>query len=354
MNKTHLYDITKPFEENIANGPFWDGEVPKLPKIEAKFKLFGKNIISPLGVAACPLTVNSKFINFLSNFGYGFFTYKSVRTAEWKGNTFPHWKYVDANKELTADELQQELKAQFESFGNKKPSMVNSFGIQSQKPELWIEDVNFTRSELPANQLLILSLMFTAIEGRTFVEDAKLVAQYGNKTTADAFEINLAHPNTKGALIYEDVELSTEVCKTVKEQLGNRSLIAKIGYYRDPNLLKQFMEQTKGIIDGISSTNTYSMKVVDRNGSEAFPGRTTAGVSGAAVKKLSLEQAKNIMKYKKELKLKNFTVIGIGGVIVPQDVDAYLSLGVDAVQSAVGAWENPKLGLEYLEEKQIL
>ena len=348
---TKLYDITKSFEENAANGPFWESEIPKPPIVTHKHKLFGKYIISPLGVAACPLTVNSKFISLLSNFGYGFFTYKSVRTVEWRGNVFPHWKYVDVKEELDVDSLTQELKAQFESFGNEKFTMVNSFGVQSQTPEVWIEDVNLTCAQLPKNQLLILSLMFTAIEGRTFVEDAKLVAEYGNRTTADAFEINLAHPNTKEALIYEDIELSTEVCKVVKEQLNDRPLVAKIGYYRDPNLLKKFMGQTRGIIDGISSTNTYSMKVVDESGGEAFPGRPTAGVSGAAVKKLSQAQAKRIIEYKKELRLNNFTVIGIGGVIVSKDVDEYLNLGVDAVESAVGVWENPYLGIEYLKQK---
>src|SRR3989344_7033471 len=113
---TKLYDITKSFEENAANGPFWESEIPKPPIVTHKYKLFGKYIISPLGVAACPLTVNSKFISLLSNFGYGFFTYKSVRTVEWRGNVFPHWKYVDVKEELTVDSLTQELKAQFESF----------------------------------------------------------------------------------------------------------------------------------------------------------------------------------------------------------------------------------------------
>lgn len=350
----HLYDITKSFEENAERGPFWEGATPKLPSLVPQFELFGKKIISPFGVSACPLTVNSKFISLLSNLGYGFFTYKSVRTVEWHGNIFPHWKYVDQNKTLTVDDLNKTLNAQFETFNNDKPTMANSFGVMSPVPTKWIEDVNKTRKVISANQLLILSLIFTAVEGRTFVEDAKLVAMHGNKTTADAFEINLAHPNTTGSLIYEDIPLSTQVCKVVKEQIGSRPLIAKVSYYRDPNLLKMFLEQTRGIIAGISSTNTYGMKIVDGKNNEAFPGRLTAGVSGHAIKGLSQEQAKRIVAYKKELKLDHLTVMGIGGVVVPKDIDEYLDLGVDAVEAAVGVYENPYLGIDFLKSKKLL
>ena len=55
------------------------------------------------------------------------------------------------------------------------------------------------------------------------------------------------------------------------------------------------------------------------------------------------------MTFKRELDLKNFTVIGIGGITKPAHFDNYLKIGVNAVQTAAGALSYP-----YLDSKKIV
>ena len=105
------------------------------------------------------------------------------------------------------------------------------------------------------------------------------------------------------------------------------------------------------VLSGISSTNTYGVQVVDQNGGEFFPGRPTAGLSGAAILNLSMEQARKLVELRENLGMKDedFVIIGIGGVTEVSDVEQYLNLGVDAVQSAVGMYENPALARDWFE-----
>ncbi|MEO8581809.1 MAG: hypothetical protein ABI425_04540 [Patescibacteria group bacterium] len=347
---TQLYDLTKTFEENIAYGPFWEGKLPKVPTSKHKKKFLGFSLNSPFGVAACPLTVNSRFISLMSKLGYDLLTYKSVRSVEWHGNPFPHWQHVNLKDQLTSFASNDAVVAGFNSFENTEPSMANSFGIQSIKPEYWQEDVDVTLSKLSTGQLLILSLMCTPKEGEKLVVDAKRLAKLANETKAKMFEINLACPNTDGGqgLIYDDIKHSLKLCTIMKKELGNKPLLVKVGYYQDQSAVKKFLEESKGIIAGISSTNTYTRKIVTDSGKPGFDAaRPMAGVSGAAVRNLSMEQAEYIVKCKQELQLKNFVVVGIGGVTKPKHIDQYLDLGVDAVQTAVGAFANPMLAVEY-------
>lgn len=346
-----IYDIAKTFEENATFGPFWNEKLPSLSERQPKYSLLGQPLSSLFGVSACPLTFNARSIHLLSQLGYDILTYKSVRSVEWHGNVFPQWLYVDFNKQLDAKNQSETVKADFTSFGNDDTTMVNSFGIHSIKPEYWQADFELAQQKIGAGQVLILSLMFTPQQGQTLVDDGRKVAQFAAQTSAKIFEANFACPNTDGGLglIYEDVDLSIKICIEMKKVLGDRPLLVKVGYYKNFDDLKKFMEMTKGVISGISGINTYSMKIVGKDDQQIFPGRPTAGISGAGVRNFGMEQAKKIVEFKKELHLNNFVVIGIGGVTKPEHISTYLDLGADAVQTAVGAWADPYLASKYLK-----
>lgn len=344
-----LYDITQSFEYNVTYGPFWDEEIPQIPTSKNKTHFLGFELNSPFGVSACPMTHGSRNVSLMSKLGYDLITYRSVRSVEWHGQkALPHWRYVDINKQLNVEDLSESILGSEEPFPGQEVSTVNSFGIQSLKPEYWQADFNRANQSLHEGQLLILSIMFTPEDGKDVVDDAKVVAKYANETSAKVFEINLAHPNSgMKSLVYEDIETSVAICKSVRESIGDKPLIAKIGYYRQPEMLKEFLQKTQGLIQGISSTNTYAMTIVDAQGTEVFPGRPKAGVSGAAIRTLSMEQAKSIVTFKNELGLKELVVIGIGGVTKSEHIDQYLALGVDAVQSAAGVFADPLLAYKY-------
>ena len=126
-----LYDITKSFEENIAYGPVWNGKLPHLPDTKT---FLGQRVNSLFGIAACPLTINARFVGLVGKLGFDILTYKSVRSVEWHGNPYPHWFYVDAPAKTNVEAVKS-FTASAVAFPKQEVSMANSFGIQSTKPE---------------------------------------------------------------------------------------------------------------------------------------------------------------------------------------------------------------------------
>jgi dihydroorotate dehydrogenase len=342
-----LYDLQQTFEENATYGPFWSGPLPALKKIKPPAKFLGKALTTPFGVAACPLTVNARTIALMSSLGYDLLTYKSVRSVEWRGNPFPHWTPVEVEGKVGTPAASA---AAIEAVVSPADAtMANSFGIHSVAPEHWQPDVDLAVENLGSGQQLILSLMITPNVFDSLEKDVRRLAQLASETKAEIFELNLACPNTEGqqGLIYQDVALSVKLLAAVKKELGNKPLLAKIGPTADAAQLREFMRATRSSIHGLTTMNTVSMPVKKQDGPEFFPGRPSAGVSGAAIRELAMTQAGHAVAIREELGLKNYVVIGVGGVTEPEHISQYLKLGVDAVQTAVGAWSNPLLASQY-------
>lgn len=348
-SQIYFYDPEKTVQEHIEQGPFIQNIKFKEIDNQNTFAFLGKQVNSLFGVPACILALNSKWIEVLSKLEFDIITYKTVRSREWQPNDYPNWLYVDAPTQLSVKDLLKSLIGSLKPFPNQNVSTANSFGVPSFQPEVWQEDFEKAKRILKSGQLLILSIMTSPVEGKTQIEDAKQLGQLAAETSAEAFEINFACPNTgKEGLIYEDVDLSVAICRELKESIGNRPILAKIGYYKRPSDLKRFMEESKEYIHGISSTNTIGMKIIDKKGNPAFgEKRPTAGVSGATIRDLSVEQIKNILKFKEDLNLPEFTVVGMGGVTKAEDIQNYLDVGVNAVQAAAAIWNNPYLAYEY-------
>lgn len=351
MVKTYFYDPSKSVEYHIEHGPLIEGIEFKNDIKKGNFTFLGQQVNSLFGAPAFALTMDHRWTSVLSRLGFDIITYKTVRTVKRPPNPWPNWMFVNSKHQLAKEDLEKPIIGSIESFKDQELSTANSFGVPSNEPEYWKTDFEKAKNEIQEGQLLILSIMTSAIEGRTQVEDAKILAQYAAETSAEAFEINFACPNTEGeGLIYEDVDLTIKICEQLKAVIGNRPLLVKVGYYRNQNDLKRFMTETNGTISGISSTNTFAMKIVNTEGKSAFGDREVAGVAGAAVRNLAHEQINTIMKFKNELQLSDFTVVAIGGISKPEHIQEYVDMGVQAVQAASALWQNPYLAYQFKEK----
>lgn len=348
IQETRWYDILQDWTANVTGGPFGNDELLSVERHPGRCSFLGYSLNSLFGIPACPLTANERFVKRASRLGFDLLTYKSVRSIQWPGNSYPHWRYIDAVGDP------RNRTEPFVVFTDSQPgqevSMANSFGVHSLAPDEWQEDYNRAHTALLPGQLLILSVMPSRIEGKTLVEDAEDLARLASETKAEIVEVNLACPNTDqgSGLIYENVALSTEIIFAMKTILEKRPLLAKVGYYADPNSLAIFLCDTKGVLNGLSSMNTWSGRVVTPEGDDAFPGRPTAGVSGAVIREMAMEQARYAVGQKRTHGFEDFVIIGIGGVTTPDHISRYFDLGVDAVQSAVGAYEDSSLAAKYL------
>ena len=103
-------------------------------------------------------------------------------------------------------------------------------------------------------------------------------------------------------------------------------------------------------MQGISAINTISAEIVDENGKQALPGegRLKSGVCGNAIKWAGLKMTRRLKKLREKFGY-SYTIIGVGGVTIPDDFFEYRNAGADVVMCATGAMWNPYLGREIAE-----
>ena len=360
------YNLFEDFEE-AARGP-WDASMPSwLQQAAPTWRLLGRQVGLPIGIPASVLTSNASWIEYYARRGFNVLTYKTQRARQYAAHSEPNWVFLqDLDEPATLGEMPSVV--QGDSFTWPKNlrscSTANSFGVPSQAPKYWRGEVEEALSRLHDQQLLIVSVMGTKLDGegdRDFLADWVSVAQNAEKTGAPAIELNLSCPNTLGSdhqvkreLLCHDPEAVTKVVRAVRDGLVNSStrVVAKLSFMA-PALLESVVLRLIGEVDAISGVNTVSAEVRRQDGRPTFHGRpdnpsadrTRAGVSGAAIRNHGLAFVRGLADIRRNYDL-DFDIIGIGGVSRPVHVRDYLLAGADAVQAATGAFCDAGLGEE--------
>lgn len=341
------YRIDKSYEENYNLGPLFDGDVPKkIPKKEIDF--LGFKLRSPVGIFAGPL-LNSKWIKLYAKLGYGILTYKTVRTHAVKCHPFPNSVCIDI-KDKDQLSIQSKNRPAFlspQTNPGEKISITASFGMPSQNPDVWENDIKKAKSCLMDGQILVVSVV--GDDANDFAKCAQLADESG----ADVIEANFSCPNvkTKEGSIFLDPKLSGIIVKQIKEKIGETPLIVKIGHIEDKNFLRSFIKETMGFINGVVCVNGISMKILEKGGSP-FLGeeRISAGISGHSIRDCGEDMVKKVREIKKELDA-DFVILGGGGIFSPEHIEKYLNLGADIAMSATGIMWNPLLAYQYSLKK---
>lgn len=344
------YNLEKSWDYNYDHGPTIVGKYPPLPK-EKKWKFLGRDLISPLGVAAGPLP-NSKWIIPYAKMGFGSLTLKTVRSSAHKCHPFPNMLYIpikDKKEVLSGKSLVGNL-----NFPKslKNMTITNSFGNPYRDPKIWIGEIKKSKKAIGPGQLFGVSVYGTAEENTTINDLAKdygKTALLAKKAGADFIEANLACPNVKGAEnpnLFKDAESVERIVFEIKKSIGKTPLILKVGYFGGYGDILKVLKPIKGKFEGISAINTISRKITDTKGRQALPERDESGVCGFAIKDFGIKTVKNLARARKELKMK-FEIIGVGGVLKPEDVNDYLKAGADHVHSATAIMWNPYLAYDF-------
>jgi dihydroorotate dehydrogenase (NAD+) catalytic subunit len=351
---TPFYDPSKSYEENFTDGPFGIFETSYEVKTdgEPKYDFFGLKVYSPFGIPAGPL-INSNFCKAAFLKGYDICVYKTVRSGIFPCHPFPNVLSVKVDGDLTLEKASQKLVA--DNNYTEPLSITNSFGVPSKDHLVWQEDVKKAMASAREGQVLVLSFMGTVKENQTaqeFIEDWRLAAKYAKETGAKVFEANLSCPNigNEGLVCY-DLEMTRNVCKAIREELGDSSLILKVGYYKDEEALRKLAEIANEYAQGISSINTIAAEIVDKNGNQALPGKNRArsGICGHAIKWAGIDMVEKLKKIRIALGY-SYIIIGVGGVMSVDDFKEYEKHGADIVMSATGAMWNPYLARDIKHE----
>ncbi len=349
MLQTPFYDPTKSYEQNYDQGPFGpfaDGKIYKQTG-EPTYTFLNQKLHLPFGIPAGTI-LNSNFAKAAFQKGFDILVYKTVRSDYYPCHTYPNILAIHTDN-LTAQQLQGPVTAD-ENF-SQPFTITNSFGVPSQKPEIWQEDVKKAINYAGRGQVLILSFMGTVKPNQTqdeFINDYILTAKLAHKTGAKILETNLSCPNigNEGLVCY-NLEVTQKIAKGIRSVIANTPLILKVGYYEDDKQLEKLANITNEYANAIAAINTLQATIVDENGNQALPGknRTRSGICGSAIKWAGIETVKRLKQIKEKNDYK-FEIIGMGGAITPQDYLDYKNAGAGPVMSATGTIWNPYLAQE--------
>lgn len=358
-----FYDINLTYEKNYELGPvnLKKLKVPNFKKSKKKFKFLGLDVNIPFGIAAGPL-LNSKFVKSAFDFGFDVNHYKTQRSVVFPYNQFPNILFVDIDGNLTLAKAEKPLIGRRET--RKKPTKItitNSFGNPCRGPEVWQRDMKKALSYVKSGQLLIGSVVGTIQKGFTegeYFDDFAYTATLAKETGIKIIEINLSCPNVtnEGVLCYSQ-EACEKIVRKTKEAIGNTPLLVKVGYYshKQEELLEVIIKKIAPFASGIAAINTIPAPVINLQGKQALPGpnRLKSGICGYAIKWAAIDMVKRLSLIREKLKA-DYAIIGVGGVMTPEDYREFRKAGADLVQSATGAMWNPYLAYEIwkLEQKK--
>jgi dihydroorotate dehydrogenase (NAD+) catalytic subunit len=88
--------------------------------------------------------------------------------------------------------------------------------------------------------------------------------------------------------------------------------------------------------DALTVANTYPAMAVDSQSRRSRLGRPTGGLSGPAIKPITLRQVYQVSRAVR------IPVIGLGGIELPEDVLEYIVVGATAVQVGTASFADPK------------
>lgn len=369
-----FYDVNLSYDDNYAKGPFGAfatalaedaGAADCVKDASATSTTFlGHRVNLPFGIPAGPL-LNSRFTTAAFRMGFDLATYKTVRSRAWGCNPFPnvlavHPKSADGSLTPGSAELDEGVLA--DTRYEQPISISNSFGVPSRDPDEWQPDMRRAIAAAGEGQLLIPSFQGSRVDGMTtddYIADHVTTARLVVETGTDLMVMNTSCPNEgHNRLLCHDPALVGRITEAVKNEIGDRALAIKLAYIPptevsggwgpdrqivDDSALELMVRETaaRGTVQAFSAINTISARLVDAAGQQALPGagRDRSGVCGRAIRHAGLDMVARLAAIREKLGL-DYTIIGLGGVVTPEDYAAYRASGADAVMSATGAmWD---------------
>ncbi len=272
------------------------------PKLERN--LFGVKFKNPVGLAA-GFDKNAECYNEFSNFGFGFIEIGTVTPLPQPGN--PKKRIF----RLVEDE-----------------SIINRLGFNNKGLDEIINNLKKERD-----------VIIGANIGKNFFTKNKdgykdyLKCLSGLHDYVDYFAINISSPNTKDLREFHNESLLRPLIKNLIDynlkQNKRIPILLKISPDLNDNQLSNIVSIVSDLnLDGIIATNT----TISRDGLKSNNKDEEGGLSG----KLLNLKSNQIIKYLRKNLKEDFPIIGVGGIMSPEDALEKFRSGADLVQIYTG------------------
>ncbi|MFT5523103.1 MAG: dihydroorotate dehydrogenase (NAD+) catalytic subunit [Pirellulaceae bacterium] len=342
MSTLRRYEAQKTYQWNYDHPPRVQPFAAR--ELNETWGFAGHEITSPLGVAAGPL-LNGDWCLYYANLGFDVVTYKTVRSGKRPCYDLPNLQPVEC-EQLSGGE--KNLSVSSEMNG----SWAVSYGMPSQDPATWRQDIHRTRTLLDKKKKLSVSVVGTTQDGWTLEQlasDYALCARLAVDAGADAIEMNFSCPNvsTCDGQLFQDASAANRVATRVRESLGDAALFVKVGHMTSRDAVNRLVDALAPTVNGLVMTNSIAATVVGSDGRLMFNGQPR-GICGAAIRNSSIRQVEQAVEYigKNNLQLE---VIGVGGICTVEHVKQYLAAGASTVQLATAVMLQPDVGLKIRE-----
>jgi dihydroorotate dehydrogenase (NAD+) catalytic subunit len=214
--------------------------------------------------------------------------------------------------------------------------MLNAIGLENVGIDA------FVSQKLPFLQTLSPPI-FANIYGTTIEDYAELAARLDALEGIAGVEVNISCPNVKagGIAFGSDPDSAFRVVEAVRAQTTKHLIVKLSPNVTDITVIARSAEA--GGADSLSLINTITGMAVDLETRRPKLANITGGLSGPAIKPIALRMVWQVVQATK------IPVIGIGGIMTPEDALEFLIAGAAAVQVGTANFVKPDATIDIID-----
>jgi len=215
--------------------------------------------------------------------------------------------------------------------------MLNAVGLQNLGVRAFIAE------KLPALRQYRTAIIANVF-GHTIDEYVEVIRILEDAEGLAAYELNISCPNVKrgGHVFGTDPVTTAEVVSAARRAASRRPLWVKLSpLVTDITLTAQAAEGAGA--DALTVANTYPAMSVDYRTRRSRLGNLTGGLSGPAIKPMTLRLVHEVCRAVR------IPVLGLGGIQTPEDILEYLIVGASAIQVGTINFVDPRATIRLLD-----
>ena len=301
-----------PFAQSIIRA-LYHRDSPSLER-----EVFGINFPNPVGLAG-GLDKNGEFYNDMANFGFGFVEIGSLTPLPQDGNAKPRCWRVPGDK-----------------------AIINRYGINNKGVRYAVEHLKKVRPEVVvAANISKNSNSINEEAAKDYETSFSLLYDF-----VDMFVVNVSCPNVVGLTALQDIGFLSDIVDRLLDLRmlydNYRPILLKVSPDLSHEQLDEIIDYClRSGIDGIVAGNTTrSREGLTSISQTKIEEIGNGGMSGAPIHKKNLE----LVRYVHERSQGKLPIIGVGGIMSPEDAKEMMDAGASLVEIYTGfIYEGPGL-----------
>jgi dihydroorotate dehydrogenase (NAD+) catalytic subunit len=207
--------------------------------------------------------------------------------------------------------------------------MVNAIGLQN------IGVREFVLQKLPELRRFNTPVIAN-IFGKTIAEYVEVIQILEDAEGVAAYELNISCPNVEsGGIEYSTDPKLTAAVVSAARKASKRPLWVKLSPSIGIIALTAKASESEGA-DALVVANTYPALCIDSHNRRSRLGSTTGGLSGAAIKPITVRLVHEVHR------VIQIPILGLGGIESPADIAEYMLVGASAVEVGTAHFVDPR------------